>query len=133
MLLCMSSRRLPALALLALLAGRGAHAATVRITAAALKRTAKTQLFNDVQGRFFLRGSADTPCRVYADNPSISFRDDRIVVRVLTHAHLGTAIRGSCLGVALNTVAIVSLVPEAQGETIGFATPTSNSSQTIAS
>lgn len=119
MLLCMGPRLLPALALLAL-GSASTQGATVRVTAGALERTARAQLFNDPRGRFFLRGGPDTPCYVFADEPTVFFRGDRIVVRVLTHAHLGTTLRGACLGVALNTVAVVSLVPEAEGETIGF-------------
>ena len=97
-----------------------AHAIEVRVSAKALERTAKAQLFNGPDGRYYMRGSATSPCSVYAEQPHISFRDDRIVVRVHTRARLGTSLHGACLGVSLTTDAEVSLVPDAEGESIGF-------------
>ncbi len=97
-----------------------ACAIEVKVSAKALERTAKAQLFNAADGRYYMRGNATSPCSVYAEQPQISFRDDRIVVRVHTRARLGTSLRGACLGVSLTTDAVVSLVPEAEGESIGF-------------
>jgi hypothetical protein len=37
-----------------------------------------------------------------------------------THAHLGHAVGGACLGMALTFPAEVSLAPDAEGESIGF-------------
>jgi hypothetical protein len=45
------------------------------------------------------------------------------VIHVKTHAKLGEKIGGSCLGVGMNTEADVSVVPDAQGESIGFRDP----------
>jgi hypothetical protein len=42
------------------------------------------------------------------------------VVRIKTHARLGKAVGGACLGLALSVPAEVSLAPDAEGETIGF-------------
>jgi hypothetical protein len=39
---------------------------------------------------------------------------------VKAHAKLGTTLHGACLGVALNTEADVSVLPDGTGETIGF-------------
>ena len=39
--------------------------------------------------------------------PHITFKDDRVVVHVRTHAKLGKALRGACVGVSLNTEADV--------------------------
>ena len=97
-----------------------ARAIEVRVSSEALERTAKAQLFSSADGRYYLKGSASSPCSVYAEQPTISFRDDRIVVRVHSRARLGTGLRGSCLGVSLTTNAEVSLVPVAEGESIGF-------------
>ncbi len=99
---------------------RSAAAVEVRVSGAALERTARAQLFNGPSGRYYLRGDPHTPCSVYAESPQISFHEDRIVVRVHTTARLGTALHGSCLGVGLTTNAIVSLVPVAEGESVGF-------------
>lgn len=97
-----------------------ARAVEVRVSAAALERTARAQLFNGPSGRYYMRGDPHTPCAVYAEDPKFSFREDRIVVHVHTVAHLGTGVRGSCLGLGLNTNAVVSLIPVAEGESVGF-------------
>ena len=105
---------------LSLLVTVPARATEVRISSQALERTLKTQLFNAPDGRYYIRGSATTPCFVYADSPKVSFRDDRIVVHVHTRSKLGTTVHGTCVGVSLNTETDVSFIPEAQGESIGF-------------
>ncbi len=46
--------------------------------------------------------------------------DGRIVVLLKTHAWLGTAVRGMCLGIALSPTAEVSVAPDGEGESIGF-------------
>ena len=100
-----------------------AHAIEIKISAQALERTLNTQLFNEADGRYYFRGSPTSACFAYAQNPKISFKDERIVIHVKAHAKLGTSVRGSCLGVGLNTEADVSVIPEAQGESIGFRDP----------
>ncbi len=97
-----------------------AEAVEVRVSAAALERTLKAQLFNTPDGRYYLRGDAKSACFVYAEDPHVSFVADRVVVHVHTRAKLGTSVRGTCLGVALTTDADVSFIPEAQGESVGF-------------
>jgi len=97
-----------------------ASAVEVKITAQALERTLKTQLFNGPEGRYYMRGDARSSCFVYADSPQVSFQDDRIVVHVHTRSKLGTSMYGTCVGVGLNTEADVSVIPDAEGETIGF-------------
>ena len=67
-----------------------------------------------------MRGDANSPCFVYADNPHVTFQQDRIVVHVHTRAKLGTVVHGSCIGITLNTDTDVSFIPEAQEESIGF-------------
>src|ERR1700744_5239913 len=104
-----------------LLAGaRAASAIEVRVSAQALERTLQTQLFNGPQGRYYLRGDANSACYVYAASPHVTFIRDRVVVHVHTRAKFGTAVRGTCLGVSLATDADVSLSPEAEEESIGF-------------
>jgi hypothetical protein len=97
-----------------------ARALEVKVSAQALERTLRTQLFNSPDGRYYLRGNATSACYVYAENPHVSFKDDRVVVHVHTKAKLGTALKGNCLGVTLTTDADVSVVPEAEGESVGF-------------
>ena len=97
-----------------------ASAIEVKLSAQALERTLKTQLFNGFQGRYYLRGDAKSSCYVYADSPKVSFEDDRVVVHVHTRSKLGTSVYGACVGVGLNTEADVSVIPDAEGETIGF-------------
>ena len=97
-----------------------ASAIEVRVSAQALERTLQTQLFNGPQGRYYLRGDANSACYVYAESPHVTFVQDRIVVRVHTKAKLGTAVHGACLGVSLTTNTDASLIPEAEEESIGF-------------
>ena len=97
-----------------------ARALELRISAAALERTLKTQLFNGPEGRYYIRGDARSACYVYAESPQVSFKDDRVVVHVHTRSKLGTGLRSTCIGVGLTRDADVSLVPDAEGESIGF-------------
>jgi hypothetical protein len=97
-----------------------AHAVELKISRAALERTLKQQLFSGPDGRDYLKGDAKSTCSVYAEDPSLNFVADRIVVKVKTHARLGTSIAGKCIGVSLAPTAEVSMVPDAEGETIGF-------------
>ena len=116
--------RLPVRLLLLFALGFGvvnyASAIEVRVSPQALERTLQTQLFNGAQGRYYLRGDANSACYVYAESPHVTFVQDRIVVRVHTKAKLGTAVHGACLGVSLTTNTDVSLIPEAEEESIGF-------------
>jgi len=97
-----------------------AGAVELKISRAALERTLKQQLFSGPDGRDYLKGDAKSACSVYAENPELSFVADRIVVKVKTHARLGTGIAGKCIGVSLAPTAEVSMVPDAEGESIGF-------------
>jgi hypothetical protein len=101
-------------------AARSASAIEVRVSAQALERTLRTQLFNGPQGRYYIRGNATSACYVYAESPHVTFVQDRIVVRVHAKAKLGTAVHGACIGVSLTTNTDVSLIPEAEEESIGF-------------
>jgi hypothetical protein len=95
-------------------------AVEMRVSRDAIERTLKQQLFAGPNGRYYLKGSPQSPCFTYAEDPKLSFIQDRIVVRVKTHSRLGKAIRGSCLGLQLSVPAEVSLAPDAEGETLGF-------------
>lgn len=99
---------------------RTASAIEVRVSTQALERTLRTQLFNGPQGRYYIRGDANSACYVYAESPHVTFVEDRVVVHVHTKAKFGTAVHGACLGVSLTTDADVSLIPEAEEESIGF-------------
>ena len=97
-----------------------ARATEVGVSAQALERTLKTQLFNAPDGRYYLRGDGKSPCFVYAEKPRVTFHDDRVVVSVHTRSKLGTSVAGTCVGVSLTRDVDVSVLPNAQGETIGF-------------
>lgn len=103
-----------------LIATSSASAIEVKISAKALERTLRAQLFNGPDGRYYIRGDAHSTCYVYADSPQVTFVDDRIVVHVHTKSKLGTSVLGSCVGVSLSTNADVSLIPDGEGESIGF-------------
>ncbi|HEY4379622.1 MAG TPA: hypothetical protein VGN01_04705 [Acidobacteriaceae bacterium] len=96
------------------------RAIEVKVSALALERTLRNQLFNGPESRYYMRGDATSACYVYAEDPHVSFKDDRVVVHVHTRAKIGTAVRGACIGVSLTTEADVSLVPDAEGESVGF-------------
>ncbi|HTC75895.1 MAG TPA: hypothetical protein VK684_09985 [Edaphobacter sp.] len=114
-----SVRLLLSLALL-LSAPHAASAIEVKVSAQALERTLQAQLFNGPQGRYYIRGDANSPCYVYAESPHVTFVQDRIVVRVHSKSKLGTTVHGTCIGVSLSTNTDVSLIPEAEEESVGF-------------
>jgi hypothetical protein len=99
---------------------RTASAIEVKISAQALERTLRGQLFNGPQGRYYIRGDANSACYVYAESPHVTFVQDRVVVRVHAKSKIGTAVHGVCVGISLTTDTDVSLVPDAEEESIGF-------------
>jgi hypothetical protein len=103
-----------------LLAAPFAHAVELKISRSALDRTLRQQLFSAADGRYYLKGDSRSSCSVYAVDPALTFVEDRVVVKVKTHARLGTGMAGRCLGVSLSPTAEVSMVPDAEGESIGF-------------
>jgi len=96
------------------------RAVELKVSRDALQRTLKQQLFGSPDGRYFLKGTSQSACRVYADDAQLKFAQDRIVVRIKTHARLGRAVGGTCLGISLAPSSEVSLEPFGEGETIGF-------------
>ena len=114
------TRTAACLAVLLTLTPIAANALEIKVSAKALERTLLKQLFTGPQNRYYIRGDANAACFVYAEDPKVSFAADRIVIHIKTHAKLGEALHGACLGVSLNTEADVSVVPDAQGESIGF-------------
>ncbi len=113
-------RRILLSACLIALFSHPARAIEIKISAKALERTLQKQLFTGEEGRYYIKGKADDPCFVYAEDPRVNFSAERVVIHVKTKARLGTSLHGSCLGVGLSLEADVSVVPDAEGETIGF-------------
>lgn len=101
-------------------AAASCSAVELRVSRDALERTLKQQLFSGPNGRYYLKGTAQTACSVYADDAKLSFEQDRIVVRIKTRARMGKSMGGSCIGISLAPTAEVSLAPYGEGETIGF-------------
>ena len=97
-----------------------AHSVEMKVSRQALERTLQQQLFGGPDGRYYVKGSPQSACFTYAENPQLTFVQDRIVVKVKTHSRLGTSLKGTCLGLSMSVPAEVSLAPEAEGETIGF-------------
>ena len=118
----MKKHLLHVLAVVALLASAVpfARAIEVKVSAKALERTLRAQLFNGPQGRYYMRGDGNSPCYAYAEQPQVSFNGDRIVVHVHTRARLGQSVHGACVGLTVTRDADVSVIPEAEGETLGF-------------
>jgi hypothetical protein len=96
------------------------RAVELRVSREALERTLRQQLFTGPEGRYYLKGSPQIPCSIYAVDPNVSFAGDRIVVRMKTHARLGKSVRGACLGISLNETSEVSMAPIGEGEILGF-------------
>jgi hypothetical protein len=107
-------------ALIFLAALQQCRAGELTISRDALQRTLKQQLFSASNGRYYLKGNPQSACFISAEDPKLSFEQDRIVVRMVTHARLGHQVAGACIGVNLAFPAQVSLAPDAEGETIGF-------------
>jgi hypothetical protein len=109
----MSRFCLPLVLSLALLfsAPHDANAIEVKVSAQALERTLQAQLFNGPQGRYYIRGDANSACYVYAESPHVTFAQNRIIVRVHSRSKLGTSV---------STNTDVSLIPEAEEESVGF-------------
>jgi hypothetical protein len=106
---------------LALAAALGqAHAVEMKVSRQALERTLQQQLFGGPDGRYYVKGNPQSACFTYAENPQLTFVQDRIVVKVKTHSRLGTPLKGACIGLSISVPAAVSLAPDAEGETIGF-------------
>lgn len=105
-----------------ILAGAVAPAGAIelKVSRDALERTLKQQLFSGPDGRYYLKGNAQSACYVYAESPRLKFVEDRIVVQLKTHARLGQRVGGACIGIALSLPAEVSLAPDGEGETVGF-------------
>lgn len=118
------TRRFPALGILLCLAAAGsglrAGAVELRVSRQALERTLQQQLFGGPEGRYYLKGSTQTACFVYVEDPQVKFDGGRIVVRMKTHARIGTSLRGACLGISLSPESEVSMAPVGEGETVGF-------------
>ena len=106
--------------LVLVLAAASARAAQLKVSRAALQRTLERQLFNGPSGRYYLKGSPVTPCAVYAEQPQLTFAGDRILVRVKTHASIGTPVHGACIGISLSPTSEVSVAPQGEGEILGF-------------
>src|ERR1035437_9720560 len=95
-------------------------AVELKVSREALRRTLTEQLFNGPNGRYYLKGSEESACSIYAEDPRLSFVQDRILVQLKTHAKIGTSVRGACLGIALSPTSEVSVAPAGGGETLGF-------------
>ncbi len=115
-----TSRRIQVFVLLLAAALAPGRAVELKVSRDALDRTLKQQLFSGPDGRYYLKGNAKSACYIYAENPQLQFAGDRIVVQMKTHARLGKAVGGACIGIALNLPAEVSLAPDGEGETVGF-------------
>src|ERR1700722_17856916 len=101
-----------------------AGAVELKVSRDALERTLKQQLFSGPNGRYYLKGSDKSACFVYAEDAKLQFvndhGEDRIVVHMKTHARMGKAVSGVCVGITLALPAEVSLAPIGDGESVGF-------------
>jgi hypothetical protein len=97
--------------LLALAGVLPAAGVELKISRQAIDRTLHQQLFSGTNARYYLKGDASSPCFTYADDPTVVFNQTRILVQLRIHARLG---------IPLDLPVVVSLAPDAEGETVGF-------------
>ncbi len=95
------------------------QAGEFKVSSGALERTLRSRLFNTPDQRYYLRGDATSPCKLYAEDPHLSFSGDRILVKVHTAGHYGKQFGGRCIGFPVSMNTVISLAPTAEGETIG--------------
>jgi hypothetical protein len=106
--------------LLALAGVLPAAGVELKISRQAIDRTLHQQLFSGTNARYYLKGDASSPCFTYADDPTVVFNQTRILVQLRIHARLGKSFGGRCIGIPLDLPVVVSLAPDAEGETVGF-------------
>jgi hypothetical protein len=106
--------------LLAALGATSASAVEFKVSRDALERTLKQDLFSGPNGRYYLKGNAQSPCYIYAEDAKLTFTNDRVLVLIKAHAKLGKTFHNSCFGINLDTNPEVSLSPVGEGEVIGF-------------
>ena len=97
-----------------------AHAVELRVGRGALDRTLRQQLFSGPNGRYYVKGDANSPCFTFVDQPQVVFNQNRILVNLRVHARLGKQFGSKCIGIPLDLPVVVSLAQDAEGETVGF-------------
>lgn len=95
-------------------------AVELRVSRGSIDRTLHQQLFGGQYGRYYLKGSPQSPCYTYAEQPQIAFANGRIAVQMMVHSKFGKTFGSKCLGFTLDLPVVVSVLPDAQGETVGF-------------
>ena len=79
-------RRIAAIGMALIWAGSAARAVQLKVSREALQRTLEQQLFNGPEGRYYLKGSPQSGCFVYAENPVVRFEQDRSLQRAAAFA-----------------------------------------------
>jgi hypothetical protein len=96
-----------------------AQAGEFKVSSGGLERTLRARLFNTPDQRYYLRGDANSLCKLYVEDPHLSFTGDRILVKVHTAGRYGTQVGGRCLGFSVSMNTVISLAPTVEGESIG--------------
>ena len=95
------------------------EAGQFKVSSGALERTLKARLFSTADQRYYLRGDAHSACNLYTENPHLSFFGRPHPGRVHTGGKYGREIAGHCIGFPVSMNTVISLAPNADGETIG--------------
>lgn len=98
---------------LAMVAGN-APAAEIVLEQTAVQKLVEQSLFND-NGRYYVNRGV---CAAYFENPAVSLKDGRIIIRSHMSGRFGADIGGNCVGVGLASWTTVSGAPSAQGTTV---------------
>jgi hypothetical protein len=106
--------------LLALAGLLPARAVELRVSRGAIDRTLRQQLFSGQFGRYYIKGNQQTPCYTYAEQPQVVFANGRIAVQMMIHAKVGKTFGNKCFGFTFDLPTVVSVAPDAQGESVGF-------------
>ncbi|RYG88003.1 MAG: hypothetical protein EON59_05765 [Alphaproteobacteria bacterium] len=110
----MNTHHLALTAVLLLSSAQPALAAEIILERTAVQKLVEQSLFND-KGRYYVSRGA---CTAYFEEPSVTLKDGRIVIRSHLSGRFGADVGGSCVGVGLASWTTVSGTPTSQGTVV---------------
>lgn len=104
--------------LLLLILASPVAAVQLQVSAGALERVLREQLFHG--SRYYVRGTPQSACFAYVEDPRVALAGPRIVVKIKATARLGVSAAGTCVGVPVASDADVSVLPVAVQDRLEF-------------